>query len=406
MGDSSSVYATAKPLEGSVEDFTNGQKASDMMYRKMGIDRENEITKQNQKIQEETDKKNADIDRIHGKVIESNGTFTKNVEELNYNTVQKLAEKLNTVVTELKDPKTTPERKAQLYATETALRNSPQAIATAGKNLYDAYQQNQKDVKEGKAYLNEKLQAAATLSYGATAIWDDEKNQLVYAVKQKDSEGNMVEQDTNKDGKTDSLDYVTINDLIADTGKFQSEERYQLEDVAKIILPKISLNENGWNNGIRKGKDVKANKSQALELTESYYLLDNGSLTPMGKSMAIEQGKDVSTPERIERFIKDSADKFFNQKKTIHRDEQVRLTNPARLYDTESTTTQTLTDIGIAAEKRFREAKDKDGKLINEGYEMLKSDYPPGSYVTNRTTTKTLKKEKKAKTTNAGGNIR
>ena len=230
MGNSSSVYATAKPLEGSVMDFTNGQKASDMMYRKMGIDKENEIAKREIADKVLVDRQKKETRERFGSAIKSDGKFTTNVQELNMNTISELSKRIEVILPLIDDTSLSEVERNKYRVEADAIHRSPAAIKTAGENLATAYASHLKDVEDGKAYLNTKLKDAATLGYGATAIWDSEKNQVVYAIKQKGEDGTMVDQDTNKDGKIDSLDYVTIGDLIADTGKFQTNPKYKVKD--------------------------------------------------------------------------------------------------------------------------------------------------------------------------------
>ena len=412
MGDSSSVYAQARPLEGSVDDFTNGQKASDMMYRKMGIERENEFARQEMSKNTIIDRQNADIDKRYGGTIKSEGKFTTNVQELNMNTLSTLSTRLQEVTDKIKDPSLSEQERNKYRVEADAIHNSPSAIKTAGENLSTAYASHLKDVEEGKAYLNTKLKDAATLGYGATAIWDSEKNQVVYAIKQKGENGELVDQDTNKDGQIDSLDYVTIGDLIADTGKFKSEERYKPEDVFKRLKSDVSTRQVVRNDGTIENISVAPSKQQATGIVNRYFMANDGSLTPMGKSILIEDKVNYNDADAVSKYMNQYANDLVGTKNTKDTNKQVTSDatnarqNKTPIYDTLSVTTKNLTPIGIAAQKRFR------ANPANEGYEMDKSDYPLNSFITNKKITKTLAtktptgKKPKANTTNKGGNIR
>lgn len=390
MGNSSSVYAAVKPLEGSVDDFTNAQKASDMKYREMGIERENKLEQQKKYNKALTDKNNDDVDRRYGTAIKSEGAFTTNVQELNMNTISTLSKRLQEVTDKIKDPSLSEEERNKYRVEADAIHNSPSSIKTAGENLSTAYASHLKDVEDGNAYLNTKLRDAATLGYGATAIWDSEKNQVVYAVKQKGEDGAMVDQDTNEDGKIDSLDYVTIGDLIADTGKFKTEERYKPENVFKTLKSSVSTKQITRNDGTIETVNITPSKDQALGIVNHYFTASDGSLTPMGKSMLIEANVDFKDPIKVTAFMNQYANDLVGTK------------------NTKSTSKQVTSDATIANQNK---------ESVREGYTQVVYDgelqYNPDGTPMMKKTVSTTKKvapqssgNSNTKTTNSGGKVR
>jgi hypothetical protein len=312
MGDSSSVYATARPLEGSVVDLMNGQEVIQIRRQDMRAERENEFARQDIARKALTDKNNDDVDKRYGTAIKSEGTFTTNVQELNMNTISTLSKRLQEVTDKIKDPSLSEAERNKYRVEADAIHNSPASIKTAGENLATAYASHLKDVDDGKAYLNTKLRDAATLGYGATAIWDSEKNQVVYAVKQKGEDGAMVDQDTNKDGKIDSLDYVTINDLIADTGKFQTNPKYKVKDTDSAIFKGIQEVTIKGDDGTNTWNNKGAAKEQVLEKVKNTLLTPRGTLNPIGYSYAIEKGYNPNDPDSIKKMVEETTNVHYN----------------------------------------------------------------------------------------------
>jgi hypothetical protein len=280
MGNYTNAYATAKPLEGSVVDLVTNFENQDNIRRKEDLIRDSNKAQLKDKQQELKQRR---LDRI--KYPKAELTKLQTYDDYQTSAITAASDGIYDAMMEISKEETTKERENELWGKIRALNRTPEMLKSAGVAL----KKMNDDYNTGKFHQNTTFD---TFRLNGASGWIpafDEKGNLMTA---------FMDKDVNEDGVIDKLDLVTHEDLAQHTPMFQFDKIYDRTSTLKADLatlkPESNTTDNGTTSHLKSG--LPAPTAQSVAQSRIFKL--DGSLTPEGKSFALQAGLPLTVKDK------------------------------------------------------------------------------------------------------------
>lgn len=307
MADSSSVYATYNPLQGSVVDLLSQQEASDNAIKKAGLDRADEQARlKQQKAIADQAQKDKDAEDIYSRFKAGIGNTepikARSIDDVGINLVNQWADDFYATKVEYaekaKNGTLTAQDRIKYETKLNKLMTKPKEFNTAlsafGSKVseYDALN------KEGKIHPNSDFENFRNNNDGYIPIYDKESGETYIAYKNTDGS----QKDVNNDGKIDKLDLLPLSSLVNGTDKFQWDVKFDRDAELKQDIADIGYKTTQRDDGTNETTLVTYNPSAIAKKVQSKFYSPTGDLTPFAKSLAIERKVPLNDTKKIKEL--------------------------------------------------------------------------------------------------------
>jgi len=285
MGNSSSVFGTAKPISISMVDLQTDQENQDLKFRA----EQREIDKIAQDRKDKADaKKEALQKEMLAKLPQNYDSGSKSLTELQGKIINQGVERIGEITKKLSDPKISDDEKISLRIEAQQLNQLPENLKIATDTFTKKIETYKKGVADGSLFEDPVFEKQVLSGFENYVGGLDGGLPVVGFV------------DKNADGKVDKLDVVDYNDIQSGIPQFDFQPKVDLDKIVTVIAKDVGMDDITTDSNFTSTQVKQANSAKVDAAVKGILYDDQGMPTPAAKSQLKKMGLD-NTPENLKK---------------------------------------------------------------------------------------------------------